>query len=1191
MACLLCSLHLFSTVFGLRHAARVDAVPIHDWVFDVESQESGPGFNSNDTHCNIPSLNLEDRVRGQGGKRQKLHSAFSFLDKPKPGATNAESRWTNESHNSTPPANAAANAAPTTVCASAFPYSDDSDSGSDSNSSEFTLNEDYERCNYDPDKDGYVIYCYINNATTKLSSIILGAKNSTTEAKAQAKIIKWRERVARETARTGVQPATRKGKYVAGPGRPPAQPRSVPRAGGQWVWESNLTKVKDNPPVLKTDPLAKILIRDLTNALGGEQFPDDPAVLITALNVIRKHINISNGPQSAEVLTLLGKHRESAGGNMTSEQRKHKRQTAQIIEIIENMLPGNVVAQQRLATTVHQRLSNETDTATIDKIIVDGLELFLQTQKARTEGRYTTEERIAQQAVTSAAVASAPNGSLRAISRRLQVKPAKVHEALDRWEAYEANETTSVIVLNESSANAYPAAFETFVVEAWGHKTRKSERMKDDIHNPKDRKDLTLYRVHWREDRITDLYAEVLTEGIAYFAEMESDVQFHLSETKFRDLKPFWVKKPGRETCLCRYHMGFAHYATSRHQFRVTLKSDPGVQSACSCPNPKHWVDARRQLVCPRGEDSKFDRPECVNSTCSQCDKLHNLTLCESEMKAIGLPRVTEEQSVKTIRYEKWEKDPHGYIKMDNTRKDFYDFVKQAPTPFDVFEKEFEVMSVDFLKHHDLARWQDNDWAVTQATFPRGHFACVQDFSENYHHQHRLEHQSKYFNEISSTVYGCVVRAHLADLSDEFIGGAARRAELMAAFTKNAIDDDIVTFTVVAISADRHHDAAFVKTFNIRLIKFMQSITSSGAKFTAMHARSDGCKAQYKCAQHFMFVSTCLSYWEKYGWQYGCKVDWCFSCSCHGKDLSDPECGRCKHAAREYEGRDNVDHDTKLRDSEEYYKFLVKNMSTLDRTIEQKKMKGIWKRVFWYVPTKGEGSVNRRVAAIDTLKGSSDLHQFQDIGTPGKLVVRERSCHECACCFAGDFDDCANEGTVGAPIDATLKVISPERDPVTRSSLARTGLALADTVSNGDFIVVEQHSEQEPWIVCRALGAKHTHALASGEIQTRMGRVIPGDVLVNVEKLEGVGSSYKVIGNESFPVFAEDIRLVKFLMKKLEPVRRQPARHAARVRTDATHQFSDASAAVERFEMDTDTLKEILEQMPDVNDVPVRSTV
>jgi hypothetical protein len=74
-----------------------------------------------------------------------------------------------------------------------------------------------------------------------------------------------------------------------------------------------------------------------------------------------------------------------------------------------------------------------------------------------------------------------------------------------------------------------------------------------------------------------------------------------------------------------------------------------------------------------------------------------------------------------------------------------------------------------------------------------------------------------------------------------------------------------------------------------------------------------------------------------------------------------------------------------------------------------------------------------------------------------------------------------------------------------------------------------------------------------------------------------------------FPVFAEDIRLVKFLTKKLESVRRQPARYAARVRTDATHQLSDVSAAVERFEMATDTLKEILEQMPDVDEVPVRS--
>jgi hypothetical protein len=66
-----------------------------------------------------------------------------------------------------------------------------------------------------------------------------------------------------------------------------------------------------------------------------------------------------------------------------------------------------------------------------------------------------------------------------------------------------------------------------------------------------------------------------------------------------------------------------------------------------------------------------------------------------------------------------------------------------------------------------------------------------------------------------------------------------------------------------------------------------------------------------------------------------------------------------------------------------------------------------------------------------------------------------------------------------------------------------------------------------------------------------------------------------VIGNESFPVFAQDIMLVIFFVEKLEPVWRQPARRAARARSDVTHQFFDAFAPVERFEMDTETLKEI----------------
>lgn len=43
----------------------------------------------------------------------------------------------------------------------------------------------------------------------------------------------------------------------------------------------------------------------------------------------------------------------------------------------------------------------------------------------------------------------------------------------------------------------------------------------------------------------------------------------------------------------------------------------------------------------------------------------------------------------------------------------------------------------------------------------------TQDYSENYHHEAKKEYQSAYFVEIGSTVYGMVIRVHLADIGTE----------------------------------------------------------------------------------------------------------------------------------------------------------------------------------------------------------------------------------------------------------------------------------------------------------------------------------------------------------------------------------------------------------------------------------------
>eukprot|EP00965_Chrysotila_dentata_P187411 6172115-Pleurochrysis_carterae.AAC.2 len=58
---------------------------------------------------------------------------------------------------------------------------------------------------------------------------------------------------------------------------------------------------------------------------------------------------------------------------------------------------------------------------------------------------------------------------------------------------------------------------------------------------------------------------------------------------------------------------------------------------------------------------------------------------------------------------------------------------------------------VQFRQHHDLVKWQDNDWQLLKTDFSRGTFVSIQDFSKNIHHRVRFEQQSKYYTQVSST--------------------------------------------------------------------------------------------------------------------------------------------------------------------------------------------------------------------------------------------------------------------------------------------------------------------------------------------------------------------------------------------------------------------------------------------------------
>jgi hypothetical protein len=151
----------------------------------------------------------------------------------------------------------------------------------------------------------------------------------------------------------------------------------------------------------------------------------------------------------------------------------------------------------------------------------------------------------------------------------------------------------------------------------------------------------------------------------------------------------------------------------------------------------------------------------------------------------------------------------------------------------------------------------------------------------------------------------------LTNITDE------RRAELIAYFDAHELPH-VVSETHFIISADMQHDNAFIRKALDNFI--MLYIKCVAPTVTMLHGRSDGCKAQFKCASHFDWVSRqgkegCRLRFTEPSLDAsppqlpqpapsppppptanGC-VNWSFLESCHGKCYCNPEGGTLKNVS------------------------------------------------------------------------------------------------------------------------------------------------------------------------------------------------------------------------------------------------------------------------------------------------------
>ena len=387
----------------------------------------------------------------------------------------------------------------------------------------------------------------------------------------------------------------------------------------------------------------------------------------------------------------------------------------------------------------------------------------------------------------------------------------------------------------------------------------------------------------------------------------------------------------------------------------------------------------------------------------------------------------------------------------------------------------------------------------------------------------------QFWNQISTTMLGCGLKIAVENLADSYIQAQGyTRASLLAELAKNGKKPEVLIM-MCGITSNQHHDTAGVQDFFKRhfypwLWANSRGLEGNGSK---MYCRSDGCRCQFKSARHFRFISG----FPSYDWARTMMCLWTHFESCHGKDISDPECGRFKWLLSRYELRGNM-----IKDSKTAYTFLLDHQETT-KSFAEKRCTGIFRRVFFYTDHKDIRPLHS-LAQCETLKGTvtDECHLFASTKIPWRIEHRAVACLNCAGCKNGDFDEtkCEKAEFCGPVGQQQVFMSSGARTyhNATRSGMSADGLRKAQALRVGQTVAAECAKDTEPYILFKCLEPVTTvtdadyddPALSLLYKHNWMGEVQAGDPVVKGLKLiRGSGGLYRET-DKIFWLFAEDTR-------------------------------------------------------------------
>ena len=181
-------------------------------------------------------------------------------------------------------------------------------------------------------------------------------------------------------------------------------------------------------------------------------------------------------------------------------------------------------------------------------------------------------------------------------------------------------------------------------MECWDELTRPSECTSDDATDPdadENGKHHT-HRIHWVNNRLDDLLPIMAALGQEEFGD-----GFSISKPTMLKYKQYYHRYPGRNTCLCRYHMEFDHHYHALRRWKAAARRAlPSETHASLVDMPDSPKEFRQFLMCQR--DGEYYGWDCAKRDCAKCKC--NLSTMFSD---------AEKRAAPVIKHQVWTEVPY----------------------------------------------------------------------------------------------------------------------------------------------------------------------------------------------------------------------------------------------------------------------------------------------------------------------------------------------------------------------------------------------------------------------------------------------------------------------------------------------------------------------------------------------------